>query len=136
MADKYIDLSYRDATSAISAPKQVTASITGISKANGAVITAANDFSNGDLVRIAGAGGMTEINNLAGTVASASATQFTVTEINSTAFTTYTSGGTATKIMGTTGDIRVIYKDTVPQDCVFDALIRANEKLAEVFAAS
>lgn len=138
MADKYIDVSVRDTTGAVASSKQVTAAITGISKANGAVITAANDFVNGDIVRISGAGGMVEINNLSGTVASASATQFTVTEINSTAFTTYTSGGTATKVMGTTaaGDVRILYKDTIDQNQVVDAVRRGREKLIELFSAS
>lgn len=131
MATKYIDLAY--STWAAQTPKAVTASITGISKANGAVITAANDFVNGDIVRIAGAGGMTEINNLCGTVASASGTGFTVTEINSTAFTTYTSGGTATKQMTLTNNVRVMYDDTLNGQQIVDALQRAKESVTEIY---
>lgn len=131
MATKYVDVSYD--TWAVQAPKQLTASITGISKANGAVVTAANDFSNGDIVRITGAGGMTEINGLSGTVASASATQFTITEINSTTYTTYTSGGTATKQMARTNNVRVLYDDTLNSSQVVDALQRAKEVLTEIY---
>lgn len=135
MADKYIDISHNSDPSSVAAPKQVTAAITAISKAASAVVTAANDFSADDLVAFAGVGGMTEINGLVGTVSSPSATQFTV-NINSSGFTDYTSGGTATKLQGTTGEIRVLYKDTVSQDQVVDAVQRAKEKLTETFSAS
>lgn len=131
MATKYIDVS--DTTWGAQTPKQVTASITGISKANGAVVTAANDFSNGDIVRITGAGGMTEINGLSGTVASASSTQFTITEINSTAYTTYTSGGTATKQMTRTNNVRVLYDDTLNSAQIATAMQRALESLVEIY---
>lgn len=131
MATKYVDIT--STTWAAQTPKQLTASITGISKANGAVVTAANDFSNGDIVRITGAGGMTEINGLSGTVASASATQFTITEINSTAYTTYTSGGTATKQMALTNSVRVLYDDTLKGVQVANALQRAKEVVIEIY---
>ena len=83
-------------------------------------------------MRITGAGGMTEINGLSGTVASASATQFTVTEINSTAFTTYTSGGTATKQMTLTNNVRVLYDDTLKLSQVVDAIQRLKEVATEL----
>src|SRR5688572_8228413 len=94
MADKYIDISHN--TEAVQTPKAVVATITGISKAASAVVTAANDFSINDVVAFASVGGMTEINGLVGTISAASATSFTV-GIDSQAFSTYTSGGTATK---------------------------------------
>lgn len=135
MADKYIDLSYRDEPKSIAAPKGITATITGITAANPAVVTAANDFSDGDKVLISGVAGMTEINNLGGTVASASATSFAITEINSTTFTAYTSGGTASKVMTTTGNLRLILDDTVETGILVDAIQRAKEKVIELGVA-
>lgn len=75
--------------------------ITGISQAATAVVTATNALVIGDTVTfstdISGAGtigGMTQIRGLTGTVTAASGTDFTV-NIDSTAFTPYTSGGYA-----------------------------------------
>jgi hypothetical protein len=130
MADKYIDLSYRDETSAIAAPKQVTATITGATAADPVVITAANDFTDGDIVAIDGVVGMVELNDNTYTVASASATTFALSGIDGALFTEYTSGGIATKLMSTTGNIRVIYDDTVGPDVLYDAVRRAAEKFA------
>jgi hypothetical protein len=81
------------------------ATITGISQANPAVVTASNNFSNGDIVFISNVAGMTEVNGLTFTVANASATTFELSGIDSTAYTLYTSGGaanlfTADRIMG------------------------------------
>lgn len=68
--------------------------ITGITKANPAVVTAvAHGFSNGQTVYITGVNGMTEVNDLTFTVAGAATDTFQLTAINSTAYTTYTSGG-------------------------------------------
>lgn len=78
--------------------------ITGISKAANAVITAANSFTTADYgvtkVTFHNVVGMTQINTLTGTVISASGgTTFTV-NINTTGFTTYSSGGIANIITG------------------------------------
>ncbi len=73
------------------------AAITGITKANPAVVTAAaHGHSNGDTVYIAGVGGMTQVNGFNYTVAGATTDTFQLLGINSTGFTTYTSGGTVT----------------------------------------
>lgn len=73
--------------------------ITAISKASEAVITATHDFSIGDIVLIDAVVGMTEINKIPVRVKSVSTTVSFVAEgLDSTAFTTYVSGGTATKI--------------------------------------
>lgn len=70
------------------------ASITGISKANPAVVTApGHPFVNGQTVVIGYVGGMTEINNTVAVVAGATTNTFQLTGVNSTAFSTYTSGG-------------------------------------------
>ena len=73
------------------------ASITGITKATTAVVTAANHgFINGDIVKFASIGGMTELNGTTKTVANKSDNTFELSGTNSSGFTTYTSGGTAT----------------------------------------
>jgi hypothetical protein len=77
--------------------------ITAITKANPAVITStAHGLLDGQIVTIAAVGGMTEIN---GTyyVTGVTTNTFSVATldgvtVNSTAFTTYTSGGTATTL--------------------------------------
>jgi hypothetical protein len=68
--------------------------ITGITKANPAVVTSvAHGFSNGDKVFIRDVVGMVEVNNLTFTVAGKTADTFQLNGINSTAYTTYASGG-------------------------------------------
>lgn len=76
--------------------------ITSISKASPAVVTyaGANTFSNGDSVFITG-GDMTQVNDLEFIVANVNtgAKTFELQGINSTAYTTYTGGGTVEKIV-------------------------------------
>jgi len=82
---------------------EATTNITAITKANPAVVTAASHgLSNGDRVFIASVGGMTEVNNKEFTVAGATTNTFQLSGINSSAFTTYTSGGTVGKIVEVT----------------------------------
>tara|TARA_Y100000004_G_scaffold78095_1_gene87893 strand:- start:3943 stop:6354 length:2412 start_codon:yes stop_codon:yes gene_type:complete len=82
---------------------EATTAITAITKANPAVVTAASHgLSNGDRVFIASVGGMTELNNREFTVANATSTTFELSGINSSSFTTYTSGGTVGKIVEVT----------------------------------
>lgn len=69
--------------------------ITGITKAAKAVVTATNTLAVGDVVVFAAVTGMTEINGEIGIVTAATGTTFTVA-IDSTNFSTYASGGTAT----------------------------------------
>ena len=81
--------------------------ITGITKANPGVLTSnSHGFSNGDEVFVDSVGGMTEINGRNYRVANSTTNTFTLTDlfgnaINTTSFTTYTSGGTATEIYET-----------------------------------
>jgi len=72
--------------------------ITGITKAASAVVTvpSGHGLATNDLVYFRGVSGMTEINGLVGTVTATASTTITV-NINSSGFTTYTSGGLATK---------------------------------------
>lgn len=75
---------------------QKTADITAITKANPAVVTLANDndsFQTGDSVTIASVGGMTEINGSSKTITRLTSTTFQVDGEDSSAYTTYTSGG-------------------------------------------
>lgn len=132
MADKYIDISYNDSPGSVAA-STVTAAITAATAANPVVVTsAAHGFSNGDIVAIDGVVGMVEINDRTFTVASAAANTFALTSENGTGHTAYTSGGVATKLQGSTGDVRVIYDDTLPKNRIVDALQRAKEVLTEL----
>lgn len=78
--------------------------ITAATKANPLVITsAAHGFVNGDWIYISGMGGMTELNGLTWVVTGAATNTVQVTNlfnvnVNSTNFSTYTSGGTAARI--------------------------------------
>jgi len=80
--------------------------ITAISKANPASVTApAHGYSTGDRVIIQNVSGMTEVNNRQFVVTVTGANSFTladvdgVTAVDSSAYTTYTSGGTVAEIV-------------------------------------
>src|SRR5271156_187548 len=75
----------------------IPATITGITQAANAAVTANNDFIVGQQVMFSGVVGMTQINGLTGFILAATTTQFTV-NINSTGFTAYASGGIATPV--------------------------------------
>ena len=78
--------------------------ISAITKANPAVVTSSSHgFSNGDFVNISGVVGMTEVNNTTFKVADKTTNTFELqnvdgTDINSSAFTTYSSGGVINRI--------------------------------------
>lgn len=68
--------------------------ITGITKADPAVVTAADHgFSNGDIVRIISVSGMTEVNDANFTVANKTTNTFELSGVDSTDYGTYSSGG-------------------------------------------
>lgn len=73
------------------------ATITGVTQANPAVVTtsAAHTFVNGENVTITGVVGMTELNGNTYTIANVTSTTFELQGIDSTAYTAYTSGGSA-----------------------------------------
>ncbi len=82
---------------------QTAQNITAITKANPAVVTysGADNYANGDRVILSGVIGMTQVNNLEFIVANvnAGANTFELQGINSTAYTTYVSGGTVAEIV-------------------------------------
>ena len=85
------------------APITLTAqNITGITKANPAVVTysGADTYGNGDRVLIAGVLGMTQVNNREFEVANVDvgANTFQLLGINSTGYDAYTSAGTVAEI--------------------------------------
>jgi len=86
----------------VTLPVILQKSITAISQAASAVVTvgAAHGFAVNDKVYLSGISGMVEANGLVGTVTATAATTITV-NIDSTLFTAYTSGGTATKYLTT-----------------------------------
>lgn len=67
--------------------------ITGITKANPAVVSATNTLSDGDVIKINGVAGMTEVNGGVFVVDNATGGNFELFEVDSTAYGTYTSGG-------------------------------------------
>ncbi len=77
-------------------------SITGITQASPGVVTiASHGLANGDVVRLASISGMTELNDTDYTVAGVTTNTFTLVDsdgdaVNTSAYTAYTSGGTAT----------------------------------------
>lgn len=78
--------------------------ITAVTQANPGVVTSnSHGFANGDWVYISGVGGMTQLNGNTYEVANVTANTFTLKNIytgvavNTTGFTAYTSGGTASR---------------------------------------
>lgn len=72
-----------------------TATITNISQATQAVVTAVNTFTAGQYVFISEVTGMTQINGKNVLIVSATGTSFTI-DVDTTVFSPYTSGGLAT----------------------------------------
>lgn len=89
----------------------VTKAITAITKANPAVVTsAAHGYSNGDIVYIKGVVGMTEVNGRWYQVKNKATDNYQLYDlagdaVNSTNYTTYTSGGTSQDILFSSGDV-------------------------------
>ena len=84
-----------------------TLTITGATKANPCVVTAANTFVGGEIVQIDAVGGMIEVNGRAFVVASPVAGSFALKGVDSTGYTTFTTGGTVTaQTMTTIGNVK------------------------------
>lgn len=98
-----------------------TRSVTGITQAASAVVTVgAHTFVVGESVHFASVAGMTQINGLRGTISATGGTTITVS-INSTAFSTYTSGGTV-NTNPQSGEV-------VNGGCEFDIPCRFNSRI-------
>jgi len=82
--------------------------ITGITQANPMVITVANGYNSGQLIRITNVVGMTELNNNIYQVFEASPTTITI-QVDSTAFTAYANSGNVTPLsyINTTAEIEL-----------------------------
>lgn len=99
-----------------------TATITGITKASSAVISCAgHTFVVGESVYISGVAGMTQINGLRALITATTPSVSITVSINSTAFSTYTSGGVA-NTRPQTGEI-------VTGGCEFDIPVRFDSTL-------
>lgn len=85
--------------------------INNITQANPGVVrtTTSHGYSNGDVVKITGVVGMTQVNDLYVTVTVVDADEFSI-GVNTTAFTAYSSGGSSFKTLvyapGTEGTVR------------------------------
>jgi hypothetical protein len=77
-------------------------SIMGATTANPCVLTCAGQFETGQLIQISGIVGMTQLNGNIYQVLTSSSTTVTI-NVNSSTFTAYISGGTATPISGING---------------------------------
>jgi hypothetical protein len=74
-------------------PTVATSAITGITKANPAVVTSAgHPYVNGQRVKLFVAAGMTELNSTFATVANKTSSTFELSGVNSTGYTTYAAG--------------------------------------------
>jgi hypothetical protein len=79
---------------------EATKAITGATAANPVVVTAvAHGYTNGQEVIISGVGGMRQINGRRFIVAGATADTFQLQGVNGLAYSAYTSGGTAGRIL-------------------------------------
>ena len=91
---------YKDSGAVLEGDKTISA----ITKANPAVVTASSHgYSNGDEIVITAVGGMTEVNGKRFLVADKTTNTFELqdkdgVDINSSSFTTYTSGGVSNKV--------------------------------------
>lgn len=79
----------------IASSTRSNATITGITQANPAVVSAVNNFANGDYIYIYGVGGMTQVNGRIFLVSARAAGNFTLTGVDSTGYSAWTSGGFA-----------------------------------------
>ena len=106
---------FSDSYLTYSEPKTITT----ITKANPAVVTsAAHGYSNGDRIKILHAEGMTEVNGVTFLVANVAANTFELTNtagtnINSTSYGTYTTGGEAHKLVTTISGLTHLEGETV-----------------------
>jgi Flp pilus assembly protein TadG len=98
----------RSITAAAWRADNVTRNISGATRANPVTITSnGHGYSNGDIVWISGVSGMTQINNQAFTVASATTNTFRLSGVNGTSYSNYTSGGQIRECLTASCRVRV-----------------------------
>lgn len=85
--------------------------ITGITNASPAVVTATNSYSNGDWVFISGVNGMTEVNGRYFIVANRTGANFELNDLNGDPFSTLTYG-----VYGSAGTSARVYTIATPWD--------------------
>jgi hypothetical protein len=89
--------------------------VTGATKADPVVLTvASHGYSDGDRVRVEDVGGMTEINDREFSIDVLTSNTFSLLDEDGTSYTTYTSGGTVTKIPA----FDFSYWFALPSDCL------------------
>ena len=87
---------YQISSAVAAVTSRTNKTITVATQANPCVVTAvAHGFSSGDLIYISGVVGMTQLNARLFTIANVTANTFELSGVNSTAYTAYSSGGTA-----------------------------------------
>lgn len=120
---------------ALAAAKTITGASLGSPGAGAVTITSStHGYTNGDVIKITGVGGMQQINNRAFIVASSVTNSFVLKGTNASAYTAYTSGGSAFKAtMSAVGEVRDIPEMGGTEPNEFDVshlLSIAEEKLA------
>ena len=108
-----------------------TGTITAASKAASCVLTiTSNPFVTGDLISISSVVGMTELNGLCFEVTAYTSTTATI-DVDSTGFTTYTSGGTAESRCKRDG-VEIVFNSIVAS-WAYDATGFTNGNSAPIF---
>jgi len=103
--------------------------ITGITKAATAVVTSASHgFSNGDQVRISEVEGMDEVNGETFTVANVAPNTFELSGTDSSAYTTYVTGGYARKLVTTISGLTHLEGATV--DVLADGAVQPSKTVS------
>jgi hypothetical protein len=120
---------------ALASAKTITAASLGSPGAGEVTITSAtHGYTDGDIIKITGVGGMQQINNRAFIVDNATTNTFTLKGTNASVYTAYTSGGSAYKAtMSAVGEVRDIPElgGTEPNEFDVSHLLSvAEEKLA------
>ena len=86
--------------------------ITGVTSANPAVVTSASHgLSNGQVVRIDDVGGMTQVNDILFTTANVATNTFQLSGVDSSGYTSYSSGGTWSKATAGVAVTTTYFKD-------------------------
>lgn len=102
-------------TGVLSFVADVIRSISSISRANPgvAITTAAHTFANSQLIHISGVVGMTQVNSRVFTIAGATTSSFQL-GVDTSAYSAYTSGGTAQRFAQTSESITAAFEFDVP----------------------